>query len=154
LGRAYVDRVEHDGLLAEGGAEAGRDESGVGWESRLGDQRTRFADRLRDQHELEHVVTGYGRDVLGEMALRAFDLGQRMGLGAVVLVALGLLESDPVGRRSILEAFRRGRSAAWLPATDWESLLELPLVDVRALLGMGAPPTNRVAGSERTSAAA
>ena len=42
--------------------------------------------------------------------------------------------------RIIPDGFRRGRSAKWLPAQDWEALLPLPLEDVRARLGLGAPP--------------
>lgn len=154
LGRSYLEFVEREKLSAAGLVEASQDEQGFGYEDWLDEGRARFASRLRDQHDLEHVVTGYGRDVLGETALLAFDLGQSMSLGLFVLVASGLLEADADQRRLIRAAYRRGRRAAWLPATDWEGLMELPLGDVRALLGLGEPPRYRAPKEPRRLVAA
>jgi len=39
-----------------------------------------------------------------------------------------------------VDGFRRGRRAAWLPEQPWETMLALPLAEVRARLGTGAPP--------------
>lgn len=154
LGRAYVDFVERENLSAEGLVEASYDGKGQGYEDWMDQGRARFAARLRDQHDLEHVVTGYGRDVLGETALLAFDLGQSMSLGITVLVAFGVFEATAAQRRFILEAYRRGRRSAWLPATDWEGLIELPLADVRAVLGVGEPPEYDVPQAPRRLVAA
>lgn len=154
LGHRYLEFVEREQLSPEGLVEASQDETGMGYEDWLDEGRARFAARLRDQHDLEHVVTGYGRDVLGETALLAFDLGQSMSLGLLVLVGAGLLEATADQRRLILDGYRRGRRAAWLPATDWEGLLELPLEDVRALLGLGEPPHYEVPTEPRRLVAA
>jgi len=43
-------------------------------------------------------------------------------------------------RPLVRQAYRRGRRAAWLPATDWEALLPRPLHEVRVELGVGEPP--------------
>jgi ubiquinone biosynthesis protein COQ4 len=43
---------------------------------------------------------------------------------------------SPGSRKMIRHAYRRGRKAAWLPAVDWETMLERPLVEVRAELGL------------------
>jgi len=53
-------------------------------------------------------------------------------------VAMAYLTSRDVAgsRRMIREAYRRGRKAAWLPAADWESLLQQPIEEVRAKLGL------------------
>ena len=36
--------------------------------------------------------------------------------------------------------FRRGRRASWLIDLEWEALLALPVEEVRARLGVDAPP--------------
>ena len=40
----------------------------------------------------------------------------------------------------VVEGFVRGKRAAFLPAVRWEELLALPVDEVRARLGVGAPP--------------
>lgn len=153
LGRAYDDFVGRENLSPETLVEA----STVGedsWDTWGDRERIRFAERLRDQHDLEHVVTGYGRDEIGETELLAFDLGQSTSLGLAVLAGLGWLEAERDERRRIIAAFRRGRRSAWLPATDWENLIGLPLVDVRSVLGVGEPPHPPEPRRENSSAAA
>lgn len=140
LAQAYLAFFEGEDLSPDGLVEASHDADGLAYEDWMDQGRARFAARLRDQHDLEHIVTGYGRDVVGETALLAFDLGQSMSLGIIVLVGFGYLEANADQRRLIVEAYRRGRRSAWLPATDWEGLLEMSLDDVRAVLGVGAPP--------------
>ena len=48
----------------------------------------KYGKRLRDQHDLWHVVTGYGRDELGELCLLGFTYAQtkNRGVGLIVLV--------------------------------------------------------------------
>ena len=48
--------------------------------------------------------------------------------------------ASPEARALILDGFRRGRRAAWLPGQPWESMLATPVAEVRARLGVGAPP--------------
>ena len=43
-------------------------------------------------------------------------------------------------RRAVLQAWRNGRAARWLPALDYEALFERPLAEVRQTLGI-RPPT-------------
>ena len=40
----------------------------------------------------------------------------------------------------LADGFRRGRSAAWLPGVEWETLLARPLTEVRQRLSLGAAP--------------
>jgi hypothetical protein len=47
---------------------------------------------------------------------------------------------DTAGRRVTLEARRRARRSLWLPAQDWETLLDQPLTRVREKLRLGEPP--------------
>lgn len=142
LGRAYLAFMVAADLSADGlvdasmqGEEEARD--GFSQEARW------FFDRLRDQHDLWHVLTGYGRDEAGEAANLAFTYAQigNPGIGLIVLVAAIL---GPHGEwfswpRHLFRAWRRGKRASWLPAARWEDLLALPLAEVRARLGIEAP---------------
>ena len=97
---------------------------------------------MRDQHDLWHVVTGYGRDLVGEAAVLAFTYAQTRNRGIGLIVAMAYWKggkSVSWFRPFLREAYRRGRRAAWLPATDWEALLARPLHEVRAELGVGEP---------------
>lgn len=153
LGRAYAEFMRAENLSTEAVVAAGGTGVGPGYEGWHDEGRARFSARLRDQHDLEHVVTGYGRDGTGETALLAFELGQSITPGLLLVVAARLRHVPPAERGVLLEAYRRGRRAAWLPATDWEGLLELALSDVRAILGVGEP-VGRTAPDEQRIVAA
>ena len=103
----------------------------------------RYAARLRDQHDLWHTLTGYGRDELGEMCLLAFTYAQtrNRGLGVITLVgAYKLRQLLGAGVfRAGFRAFRAGRKAQWLPGQDWETLLERPIEEIRSQLNIDEP---------------
>jgi len=103
-----------------------------------------FGERLRDMHDLWHVVTGYSRDILGELALLAFTYEQTRepGIGYIVRNVERRIRKGDDGEVSefLREASARGRDATLLPAADWESLLERPLEEVREQLRLGPPP--------------
>jgi len=104
-----------------------------------------FRERMRDMHDLTHVLTGYGRDPLGELCLLAFTYPHTGNLGMALIVLMGFLQinSWPV-RRAVLEAWRHGRAARlWFPDTDWESLLPQPLEDLRQRFHIAAPTAYR-----------
>lgn len=137
LGRAYLEFAGREESVSPGHAVSAPASGPDG-----PDDRTRFAQRISDQHDLVHVVAGYGREPAGEVSVLAFEAAQMPSPGnfLVALVASAGLGLD---RLPILwRAFQRGRRAAWLPAADWEALLEMPLTEARALLGMAAtlPP--------------
>jgi ubiquinone biosynthesis protein COQ4 len=89
------------------------------------------------------VVTGYGRDLLGEASLLAFSYAQtrNRGVGFIVATAFWKARRAPEFRRMLRDAFRRGQRSAWLPAADWEALLARPLEEARAELRVGPPPS-------------
>jgi ubiquinone biosynthesis protein COQ4 len=101
-----------------------------------------YARRTRDVHDLWHVLSGYGRDALGEACLVAFSFAQAGGLGWA-LIAIGAAFRAWPGKqpylRAIWEAYLRGRSAAWLPGEDYEALLSEPLEAARARLALRPP---------------
>jgi ubiquinone biosynthesis protein COQ4 len=97
-----------------------------------------FSDRLLLCHDLEHVMTDYGTDGVGEATLLAFGQGQQGGKANGLLTIGAALETwrtrGLAWLRYDLRAWRRGRRAAWLFAQPWEELLPQRLETVRQLL--------------------
>jgi ubiquinone biosynthesis protein COQ4 len=98
-------------------------------------------DRVRNAHDLIHTLTGYGIDMNGEAGVAAFTLAQtrNKGWGMLVLINLGTaLSAGRVdGARVAWKAYRRGRRARFVPGVaDWERLLQLPIDEARAELGI------------------
>lgn len=140
LGRAYLAFLESEGISAQGIREAqARGHLGT---KKLSPQQSYVRDRLRDTHDLWHAATGYKGDVLGETALLAFTLAQSWNLGIAVIIGVGLWKTigAPAARAVIIDGFRRGKRAAWLPGAAWEELLARPLDEVRAEFNLGPPP--------------
>lgn len=141
LGRVYLAFMEREGLSADGLAAAA--EQGYGERSAAPEIRT-YADWARDSHDLWHVLTGYGRDPLGELCLLGVLYSQIRNPGTAFIALLGLthVPFEYPGApclRAVLEGFRIGRRAEWMIAQDWEALLERPLDEVRATLRLERP---------------
>ncbi len=146
VGAAYRAFMRAENLSAEGLAEESRKaarrtgggidlEHPVAWYGR----------RIRDTHDIWHILTGYGRDALGELCLVAFSYAQTRSLGWAVIAVGGALrarreEGGKAAVRAVREAYRRGKTAAWLPGEDFEALLQLPLEVARARLNLQTPP--------------
>jgi ubiquinone biosynthesis protein COQ4 len=140
LGRAYLQFCERHGITADGLIAASEDGN---LDPDLSQDELVVRARMRDAHDLWHVVTGYQTDLIGEASVLAFTLAQTGNPGVGLIVLSAFIEARGGGnamRRSLIEAFRRGRSAAWLPAADWEALLARPLAEVQRELRVGAPP--------------
>ena len=100
-------------------------------------------------HDLYHVLTGYGRDPLGEALLLVFS-GLHTGCrGARLLGAMAGLKihseipSWPVGRM-MKEAVRLAKNAEHFPTADLSSLLPLPLEEARARVKIERPDLYKV----------
>jgi len=99
--------------------------------------------RYRETHDLQHVLTGYGTDVVGEMELQAYVLGN-LGLRTTAFVLLngtiGQLKAPQsgVGRseylRRLWAAFRRGSASPRFLDFWFEEHWETPVVTLRARL--------------------
>lgn len=136
VGGAYRAFREARGFTAEGLAEEARKigdivdaQHPVIWYSR----------RLRDVHDVWHVLTGYETDALGEACVVTFSHAQTGNLG-FAFIGLGAAreirrENRSVpARRAVLQAWRIGRRARWLPGLDYEALFAEPLESARARL--------------------
>lgn len=136
LGRAYLRFIDREGISPDGLVDASVAGESGRWRT-LGDDIAYITNRLRDTHDLWHVVTGYGGDVLGETALLGFSAAQTTNPGVALMALAAVLRSlDPAVARTALGAFRAGRRAQWMVALEWETLLAEPLDGLRARLGV------------------
>ncbi len=101
-----------------------------------------FGRRMRDLHDVFHVLTGYGRDLRGEVACLSFTFAQTWNTGLGYLVFRAIRGAGWRSELGVLvrQAFKRGRHSQWLIDQDWEALLEQPLSSVRERFGIGPAP--------------
>ncbi len=152
VGRAYVEFMEREGLTAAGlEAEYAKFE---GNGKRFHDGIDRYGDRLRDTHDLLHVLTGYGRDALGEQCVLAFTYAQNRNLGVGFIAYAGGIELKrrAAPKASVMSAVREGHrmgnAAKNIVQEDIVALLKEPLAEARRRLGVAEPVTYRKAHEE------
>lgn len=129
LGHSYHRFMACENLTADGlvmPSQAYRDD-GITPEASL------FRDRLRDSHDLCHILTGYGRDPLGELCLLAFTYSHTGNAGMALIVLMGLTKIESgSARRAVMEAWWHGRKAqCWFGDMEWETLLPQSLDALR-----------------------
>jgi ubiquinone biosynthesis protein COQ4 len=127
MGRRYFEFMEQEQLTADGLVAASQS-----WETDpVPPDMELFRQRMRDAHDLTHVLTGYGRDPLGELCLLAFMHAHNRNAGAGLIVLMSLMKIPRHARQAVYEARRNGRQARWLSDQDFEGLLPRPLADLR-----------------------
>ena len=140
----YVNFMEREGLTAQGLVDEF---------DRFDDQIMRrysetvrwYFHRRRDTHDMLHVLTGYGRDVLGEACLLAFSYALYRGLGiAFIAIGAGLelrksVPKDVKVMRAIYEGYRLGKAAQDIIRYDIVELLQQPIGEVRMTLNFAVP---------------
>jgi ubiquinone biosynthesis protein COQ4 len=150
LGRAYLAFMGGEQLSADGLREAHEKVRDRASEEEIDEALRYFAERVRDQHDLWHVLNGYGRDEAGEVAVLAFTLAQTLnpGVGLIVAAAcwLGPWGSFFAWQRYLGQAFLRGWRAERLSVTYWEEILEAPLDEVCRHLNVAPPGTAHPGG--------
>jgi ubiquinone biosynthesis protein COQ4 len=139
VGRAYLAYCEAQGITPGGLVEASDDDV----RRQLPPELLWLSNRLRDQHDLWHLLLGAHTDVVGELCVLTFSTAQTGGVGVAALALVGYLKSFELpaedgakGRGFIRHAWEAGRMARWLPVTRWEDLFHLPLEEVRRQLGV------------------
>ena len=143
----YIAFMKREGLSAAGlVAESHK------WappESLPRDQTQWYFDRLRDTHDLFHVLTGYGRDALGEASLLAFSYEQHLNTGILFIAYAGARQIKKVSRTkaplfaAIKEGRRLGRGAAKIAHQDIAALMREDIDAARARLVIGKPEVYR-----------
>ncbi len=128
LGREYTRFLDDNGITPDAFAQL----------PDIPDERAAWVMlRLRQTHDLWHVLTAYTPDVRGEILLQAFTYGQIHAPSALVIVAFGTLrwlKLTPQHLRDLRHALARGRATASLPTVRWEEHWQTPVSDLRALL--------------------
>lgn len=143
VGRTYIDFMKREGLTARGLVE----ESNIlrAGEKDFDDDLAWFGNRLRDTHDMFHVLSGYGRDGLGEAALLAFSHGQTPGRGIMFISHMAFRQMrKQLGRhidfRGVFEEARaNGKAAGKICEQDILAMLHQPLSEVRARLNIRKP---------------
>lgn len=105
-------------------------------------KRHRFAIML---HDLHHVATGYGTDLVGEGEISAWELKSVRALGAYVggIVTLGATAGTMLAPTRVRAAWRAGKTHGTLfervaTEAEYEALLECSVGELRAMLGVPA----------------
>lgn len=134
LGRAYADFMRSHGITPE---------IFDGTPPQVADPRVAYViQRIRQTHDLWHVVTGYETDPLGEIVLQAFTFAQVGAPSSGILAVAGTLRGLRERRtlpREVIAAYRRGWRAERMPTFLWEDHWETPLATVREMLGIEEP---------------
>ena len=143
----YIAFMKREGLSAAGlVAESHR------WappESLPRDQTQWYFDRLRDTHDLFHVLTGYGRDALGEVSLLGFSYEQNHNTGILFIAYAGARQIRKVSGTkaplfaAIKEGRKLGKAAAKISHQDIAALMREDIGEARARLNIGKPDIYR-----------
>jgi ubiquinone biosynthesis protein Coq4 len=102
------------------------------------DELTYFELRMRQTHDIWHVVTGFSPSVEDEVGLQAFYAAQLKSPFNMVLIAAGVLHAAIRNQQltvPIMEAIRlgweNGKAARPIAAVKWEEMWERPLEEIR-----------------------
>ncbi|THD81149.1 MAG: ubiquinone biosynthesis protein [Phenylobacterium sp.] len=137
VGAAYRTFVRSEQLSADGLAEISRQNAVHVDEAH---PYAWFGRRTRDVHDIWHILSGYGRDGVGEACLVAFSYAQTKGLGWAFIATGAALRArkakDHPYVGAIWEGYRRGKAAKWLLGQDYERLLAEPLEAARHRLNL------------------
>lgn len=93
--------------------------------------------RMRQTHDLWHVLAGYDANVRGELLLQAFTYGQLGAPGAALIAIFGSLRYArqlPGHVKDLRVAYERGKATRLLPSVRWEDDWATPLETLRARL--------------------
>ncbi len=142
VGREYIDFLDRENLdlgmllAAEQVAERAY--------SHLDEPRRKFIAAGTANHDLLHVLTGYGREPLGEALLLTFT-AQQFGLRGIAMLGHLLAMREwalhpgwPV-LQLLGEAKAIAREMVWIAEIDWREILPLPLNAARQRLRLPAP---------------
>lgn len=139
VGAAYLAHMDGQGFTADGLKEISEQTRDSQVEA--AHPFTWYGRRMRDVHDIWHVLSGYRTDALGEACLVAFSYQQTrsLGFGVIAFAAGNKLSSARNGqpyKAAIREAHRNGKACAWLPEVEYPELFAEDLEAARARLGI------------------
>jgi ubiquinone biosynthesis protein COQ4 len=143
VGRVYCDFMEREGLSAQGLVDDLDKYRRP--DQYFDDQVTWYFNRMRDTHDLMHILSGFGRDALGEQCVLAFTYSQQPALAHLFLGYAGALEIKKRARtkvpvlRAVREGQKMGKACPRLVEMPIREILAMPLEEARKSLGIVAP---------------
>jgi ubiquinone biosynthesis protein COQ4 len=104
----------------------------------------------RTTHDIYHVVAGFETDVLGELGLQAFVLAQTPIPISIMLVSFGMVLISlyqPAKLKPLMTEISRGyylgsHTPSKFIAQKWDQFWDIPVMTIRAQLGMNPIPEN------------
>lgn len=147
LAAHYVAFMQREGLSAAG--LVAESHKYLPPEARHDDLYEWYVERLRDPHDLFHVLTGYGRDPLGELCLLGFSYEQNHSPGVLFIAWMGARQmAKETGMKApimaaLAEGRALGRAAHKLAHADLLTMLPDDIEAVRARLNVGKPQAYR-----------
>lgn len=144
VAQVYMAFMKREGLSAAGLIA----ETDTFWEGkrRFDDDVDWYGDWRRDTHDLLHIMTGYGRDALGEACVLAFSNAQHGGPGAKFISHMAarrirkLAPKNAPVMAAVRQAARNGKACAIVAREPMQDLLAENLTEARLRLGI-KPPT-------------
>lgn len=126
LGREYIRFLHDNAITPDVFAEL----------PDVGDTRAAYLMlRMRQTHDLWHVLTGFSADLRGEILLQAFTYAQTGAPSAFMLTFVGTVRYRYPGQtKEVREAFQRGKRAGFLPTFRWEDHWATPVAELRERL--------------------
>lgn len=138
LGRAYLEFMDRAHITGDGLVDAQDARLDPNGAFELDGERRYVSDRLRDLHDLWHVLTDYGADDTGEIANLWFSVGQFGNPGMAFIAFFGAIggnaDESYAWWRYCYRAWLRGKSARKLVSEPIEDMLAMPLPEVRRRL--------------------
>lgn len=145
LGRAYLEFMEGENLTADGLIDAAG-EAGIDFRGETDFEAfRRMYLNLDVCHDLWHVVTGYGRDALGELCNLVYTYEQTRNRGFLLIIFIGAIAQKLEQPRAkilsaLIEARRNAKRSNWILEYDVEDLLKMPLDEARRRLALAPTP--------------
>ncbi len=144
FGRVYLDFMEGEDLTPDGLLSSAK-EAGIDMTAET--QFPAYQRLFLHQavlHDVMHVLSGYGRDAIGELCNLAFTQGHSYNRGFSLIILLGAIAqkaeqpSQPLWA-AIQQGRKMGRESNFVFGYDIEELLPMQLADVRRKLNILTP---------------
>lgn len=143
VAQAYCDFMEREGLTAQGLVD--EFDKFAADKPKFDDQFIWYLNRMRDVHDLLHVLTGYGRDALGEACVLAFTYSQQPSPAHLFIGYMAGLnmkkqvKSDAPVLKAVREGQKLGKACPRLCEQSILDLLPMPLEEARRKLNITRP---------------